>query len=59
MRNIRRNLFFAFVHDTLGVPIATGPRYPFPGLVLCRIAAMHPNSVSVIGNPLTPRREKL
>ena len=59
MRNIRRNLFFAFVHDTPGMPIAAGPRSPFPGLFSRRIAAMRPNSVSVIGNPLTPRREKL
>ena len=51
MRNIRRNLFFAFVHDTPGMPIAAGPRSPFPGLFSRRIAAMRPNSVSVIGNP--------
>ena len=55
MRNIRQNLFFAFVYNVLGVPIAAGVLYPFFGLLLSPIyaaAAMSLSSVSVIGNAL-------
>jgi Cu+-exporting ATPase len=62
MRNIRQNLFFAFVYNTLGVPIAAGVLYPFFGLLLSPIiaaAAMSFSSVSVVGNALRLRRVKL
>jgi hypothetical protein len=55
MRNIRQNLFFAFVYNALGVPIAAGVLYPFFGLLLSPIiasAAMTFSSVSVIANAL-------
>jgi Cu+-exporting ATPase len=55
MRNIRQNLFFAFVYNVLGVPIAAGVLYPFFGLLLSPVfaaAAMSLSSVSVIGNAL-------
>jgi Cu+-exporting ATPase len=55
MRNIRQNLFFAFVYNALGVPIAAGVLYPFFGLLLSPMiaaAAMSFSSVSVIGNAL-------
>ena len=55
MANIRQNLFFAFVYNTLGVPIAAGILYPAFGLLLSPIvaaAAMSFSSVSVIGNAL-------
>lgn len=55
MRNIRQNLFFAFIYNTLGVPIAAGVLYPAFGLLLSPIiaaAAMSFSSVSVIGNAL-------
>ena len=55
MRNIKQNLFFAFVYNALGVPIAAGVLYPFTGLLLSPIiaaAAMSLSSVSVIGNAL-------
>jgi Cu+-exporting ATPase len=58
MRNIRENLFFAFVYNTLGVPVAAGVLYPFFGLVLSPIiaaAAMSFSSVSVVGNALRLR----
>ena len=58
MRNIRQNLFFAFVYNSLGVPIAAGILYPFFGLLLSPIlasAAMTFSSVSVIGNALRLR----
>ncbi|HUJ33172.1 MAG TPA: heavy metal translocating P-type ATPase [Candidatus Acidoferrum sp.] len=58
MRNIRQNLFFAFVYNSLGVPIAAGVLYPFVGLLLSPIiasAAMTFSSVSVIGNALRLR----
>jgi len=58
MRNIRQNLFFAFVYNSLGVPIAAGILYPFFGLVLSPIlasAAMTFSSVSVITNALRLR----
>jgi Cu+-exporting ATPase len=62
MRNIRQNLFFAFVYNFLGVPIAAGVLYPFFGVLLSPMiasAAMTFSSVSVIGNALRLRRLKL
>ena len=62
MRNIRQNLFFAFVYNSLGVPIAAGVLYPFFGLLLSPIlaaAAMSLSSVSVITNSLRLRKVKL
>jgi Cu+-exporting ATPase len=62
MRNIRQNLFFAFIYNSLGVPIAAGVLYPFFGLLLSPIiaaAAMSFSSVSVIGNALRLRRISL
>jgi len=62
MRNIRENLFFAFIYNTAGVPIAAGVLYPVFGLLLSPIiaaAAMSFSSVSVITNALRLRRVKL
>jgi P-type Cu+ transporter len=62
MRNIRQNLFFAFLYNALGIPIAAGVLYPFFGLLLSPIiagAAMSLSSVSVIGNALRLRTVKL
>jgi Cu+-exporting ATPase len=62
MRNIRENLFFAFVYNSLGIPIAAGALYPAFGLLLSPIiagAAMSFSSVSVIANALRLRRTKL
>jgi Cu+-exporting ATPase len=62
MRNIRENLFFAFVYNTLGVPIAAGALYPAFGLLLSPMiaaASMSLSSVSVIGNALRLRRAQL
>nr|WP_082074888.1 heavy metal translocating P-type ATPase [Martelella endophytica] len=62
MANIRQNLFFAFVYNTAGVPLAAGILYPFFGLLLSPIiaaAAMSLSSVSVIGNALRLRVTKL
>jgi len=62
LRNIKQNLFFAFVYNTLGVPIAAGVLYPFVGLLLSPMiaaAAMTFSSVSVIGNALRLRRVEL
>jgi P-type Cu+ transporter len=62
MRNIRQNLFFAFIYNALGVPIAAGLLYPFFGLLLSPIiasAAMSLSSVSVVGNALRLRMLKL
>jgi Cu+-exporting ATPase len=62
MRNIRQNLFFAFVYNLIGVPIAAGVLYPVLGLVLSPMlasAAMSLSSVSVIGNALRLRRTEL
>jgi Cu+-exporting ATPase len=59
MRNIRQNLFFAFIYNALGVPIAAGVLYPFCGLLLSPMiagAAMSFSSVSVIANALRLRR---
>jgi P-type Cu+ transporter len=62
MRNIRQNLFFAFVYNALGVPLAAGALYPVFGLLLSPMiasAAMTFSSVSVIGNALRLRRAVL
>ena len=62
MRNIRQNLFFAFIYNLLGVPIAAGILYPFFGLLLQPVfaaAAMSFSSVSVIANALRLRRVRL
>jgi P-type Cu+ transporter len=62
MRNIRQNLFFAFVYNSLGVPLAAGVLYPFFGVLLSPIlaaAAMSFSSVSVIMNSLRLRKVKL
>jgi len=62
MGNIRQNLFFAFIYNALGVPIAAGVLYPVFGLLLSPIiasAAMSFSSVSVIGNALRLRRQTL
>jgi Cu+-exporting ATPase len=62
MRNIRQNLFFAFVYNTLGVPIAAGVLYPVFGLLLSPMiasAAMSLSSVSVIANALRLRKVTL
>ena len=62
MRNIRENLFFAFIYNAIGVPIAAGVLYPFFGLLLSPIfaaAAMSFSSVSVIANALRLRNVKL
>lgn len=62
MRNIRQNLFFAFIYNALGVPIAAGVLYPFVGVLLSPMiaaAAMSFSSVSVIGNALRLRRAEL
>ncbi|MGE6327127.1 MULTISPECIES: copper-transporting P-type ATPase [Psychrobacter] len=59
MRNIRQNLFFAFIYNAIGVPIAAGVLYPAFGLLLSPMiaaAAMSLSSVSVIGNALRLRR---
>ena len=62
MRNIRQNLFFAFIYNALGIPIAAGALYPFFGLLLSPViagAAMSFSSVSVITNALRLRRIRL
>jgi Cu+-exporting ATPase len=62
MRNIRQNLFFAFVYNALGVPIAAGLLYPFFGILLSPIiasAAMSLSSVSVIANALRLKATRL
>ncbi|MDP6174115.1 MAG: HAD-IC family P-type ATPase, partial [Rhodospirillales bacterium] len=62
MRNIRQNLFFAFIYNSLGVPLAAGILFPFFGLLLSPMiasAAMSLSSVSVIGNALRLRRVNL
>jgi Cu+-exporting ATPase len=62
MRNIRQNLFFAFIYNSAGVPIAAGVLYPVAGLLLSPIiaaAAMALSSVSVIGNALRLRRARI
>lgn len=62
MKNIRQNLFFAFVYNSIGVPVAAGVFYPFFGLLLSPMlaaAAMSLSSVSVIGNALRLRAVQL
>ncbi len=62
MRNIRQNLFFAFVYNSVGVPVAAGVLYPFFGLLLSPMiaaAAMSFSSVSVVTNALRLRRARL
>jgi cation transport ATPase len=62
MKNIRQNLFFAFVYNALGIPIAAGVFYPVFGLLLSPMiaaAAMSFSSVSVISNSLRLRRVKI
>ena len=62
MRNIRQNLFLAFVYNAIGVPVAAGALYPFIGLLVSPIwasAAMTFSSISVIGNALRLRRAAL
>jgi Cu+-exporting ATPase len=62
MRNIRQNLFFAFIYNALGVPVAAGLLYPFLGILLSPViaaAAMALSSVSVIGNALRLRTARI
>ena len=62
MRNVRQNLFFAFVYNLLGVPVAAGALYPFFGVLLDPVAAaaaMSLSSVSVVGNALRLSRARL
>ena len=62
MRNIKQNLFWAFVYNSLGVPVAAGVLYPFFGILLSPMiaaAAMSFSSVSVVGNALRLRRVRL
>ena len=62
IRNIRQNLFFAFIYNALGIPIAAGVLYPFLGILLSPMiaaAAMSFSSVSVITNSLRLRRVRL
>ena len=62
MANIKQNLFFAFVYNSLGVPVAAGVLYPFFGILLSPIiaaAAMSLSSVSVVGNALRLRTVKI
>jgi Cu+-exporting ATPase len=62
MSNIRQNLFFAFIYNAAGVPIAAGVLYPWFGILLSPIiaaAAMALSSVSVISNALRLRQVRL
>ncbi len=62
MRNIKQNLFWAFIYNSIGVPVAAGVLYPFFGILLSPIiaaTAMSFSSVSVVGNALRLRRTKL
>lgn len=62
MANIKQNLFFAFVYNALGVPVAAGVLYPFLGILLSPMiaaGAMSLSSVSVVGNALRLRRAKI
>ena len=62
MRNIKQNLFWAFIYNSMGVPVAAGILYPFFGILLSPImaaAAMSFSSVSVIMNALRLRGAKL
>jgi len=61
MRTIRQNLFWAFIYNVLGIPIAAGVLYPFVGVLLSPViasAAMAWSSLSVVLNSLTLRRFK-
>ena len=62
MRNIRQNLFFAFIYNSLGVPIAAGVLYPFFGILLSPMIAalaMSFSSISIITNALRLRKINL
>ncbi len=62
VRNIRENLFFAFIYNMLGVPVAAGVLFPIFGVLLSPMlaaAAMSFSSVSVVGNALRLRTERL
>jgi Cu+-exporting ATPase len=62
MANIRQNLFFAFIYNTAGIPLAAGVLYPFFGILLSPVvaaAAMALSSVSVIVNALRLRRVEM
>jgi Cu+-exporting ATPase len=62
MRNIRQNLFFAFIYNAAGIPIAAGVLYPFFGWLLSPViagAAMSLSSVSVIANAVSLRSARL
>ena len=62
MRNIRQNLFFAFIYNAAGVPVAAGVLYPFFGILLSPViaaAAMALSSVSVVANASRLRRVRL
>ena len=62
MRNIKQNLFFALIYNTLGIPIAAGLLYPFFGILLSPMIAalaMSFSSVSVIANALRLRSKKI
>jgi Cu+-exporting ATPase len=62
MQNIRQNLVFAFLYNSLGVPVAAGVLYPFVGILLSPMiaaAAMSLSSVSVIANALRLKRVRL
>ena len=62
MRNIRQNLFFAFVYNSVGIPLAAGVLYPPSAWLLTPIvaaAAMALSSVSVVGNALRLRQTRL
>ncbi len=62
MRNVKQNLFFAFIYNTVGIPIAAGILYPFFGILLSPViaaAAMSFSSVSVVSNALRLRRARL
>jgi Cu+-exporting ATPase len=62
MRNVKQNLFFAFIYNSAGVPIAAGILYPFFGILLSPIiaaAAMSFSSVSVITNALRLKNARL
>ena len=62
MRNIRQNLFFAFVYNIVGIPIAAGILFPFFGILLSPMiaaAAMSASSLSVVGNALRLRSARV